>query len=123
MKSLLRLITIGSFSLALVGVAVLLVSDGIHHLQMTPDHAKIGAIPLILIGLSYFSFQLMGRLRGWELAKGLLIGFAFVLWGSEQLMNPCPMVTVMDSMVITVFVVDLAFIIRRHLKRKDKELP
>lgn len=79
MKNFLRLTTIACFSLALVGVAHLLISDGIHHLHMSPDHAKISAILLILIGISYFSFQLMGRLRGWELAKGLSIGFAFIL--------------------------------------------
>lgn len=38
-------------------------------------------------------------------------------------MNPCPAVTVIDSLVSTVFVVDLAFIIRGHLKRSDKEIP
>lgn len=83
----------------------------------------MGALPLILIGLSYMSFQLSVELGRSEKAKGLLLGLAFVLWGTEQLLPPSAWVTVMDSLVITIFVVDLALIIIEHLKRKDHEIP
>ena len=83
----------------------------------------MGALPLILIGLSYISFQLSAERGRSERAKGLLLGLAFVLWGTEQLLPPSAWVTVMDNLVITIFVVDLALIIIEHLKRKDHELP
>ena len=81
------------------------------------------ALPLILIGLSYMSFQLSVERGRSERAKGLLLGLAIVLWGTEQLLPPSAWVTVMDSLVITIFVVDLALIIVEHLKHKDHEIP
>ncbi len=83
----------------------------------------MGAIPLILIGLSYASFQFSTQRPHSERVKGLLLGLAFVLWGSEQLLPPSPWVTVMDSLVISIFVVDLALIIIEHLKRNNHEIP
>ena len=111
------------FSLALLGVVTLLFSDALHHLQFNSSHQQLGAIPLILIGLSYISFQLSARRQRGERVKGLLLGLAFVLWGGEQLLPPNAWVTVMDSLVITIFVVDIALIIIEHFKRKDHELP
>ena len=111
------------FSLALLGVATLLFSDALHHLQFTSRHQQLGALPLILIGLSYISFQLSARRQSSERIKGLLLGLAFVLWGGEQLLPPSAWVTVMDSLVITIFVVDIALIIIEHFRRKDHELP
>ena len=55
--------------------------------------------------------------------KGLALGTAFVLWGAEQLLPPSSLITVMDGLVITIFVVDLSFIIRDHLRRQNDELP
>lgn len=111
------------FSLALLGVATLFLSDARHHLQFNSSHQQFGALPLIFIGLSYISFQLSARRQRGERVKGLLLGLAFVLWGGEQLLPPSAWVTVMDSLVITIFVVDIALIIIEHFKRKDHELP
>jgi hypothetical protein len=123
MTKLLRWLSIILFTLALAGVAVLWLSDARRRLLPAPSHQRIGAAPLMLIGLSYISFQLSGRRRPEERAKGLLLGLAFLLWGSEQLLPPSAWVTVMDSLVITIFVVDLVLIIVEHLKHKDYELP
>ncbi len=83
----------------------------------------MGALPLMCIGLSYISFQLSADRQRGELVKGLLLGTAFVFWGGEQLLPSSSLVTVMDSIVITIFVVDLGLIIVEHLKRKDHEIP
>jgi hypothetical protein len=123
MTKLFRWLSIILFTLALVGVAALWLSDARHRLFPAPSHQRIGAAPLMLIGLSYISFQLSGRRRSAERAKGLLLGLAFLLWGSEQLLPPSAWVTVMDSLVITIFVVDLVLIIIEHLRHKDYELP
>lgn len=123
MEVFFRRFSILLFSIALAGVAVLWVSDALHGLRPDPSHQRIGAAPLILIGLAYASFQLCGRRRTAERAKGLLLGLAFVIWGSEQLLPQSAWVTLMDNLVITVFVVDLALIIIEHLRRKDRDLP
>ncbi len=52
-----------------------------------------------------------------------MLGLAFVLWGTEQLLPPSAWVTVMDSLVIGIFVVDLALIIIEHLNRNNREIP
>ena len=123
MTRLLRWFSTISFTLALAGTAALWLSDASNQLLPTPSHQHIGALPLILIGFSYISLQLSGKRQPVERAKGLLLGLAFVLWGGEQFLPPSEWVTVMDSLVITIFVVDLALIINVHLKRGDQELP
>jgi len=123
MAKLLRWLSILFFILALAGVATLWCSDIRRQFHEAATHQQLGALPLILIGLSYISFQLSGRRHIIEKIKGLLLGLAFVLWGSEQLMPPSPWVTVIDSLVITIFVVDLALIIVEHLRRKDEDTP
>lgn len=123
MATFLRWFSIISFTLALGCVAVLWVSDAQNRLLPTPSHQRLGAFPLILIGISYISFQLCGKRQLAERAKGILLGLAFLFWGSEQLLLPSAWVTAMDNLVITIFVVDLALIIMEHLKRKDHDLP
>jgi hypothetical protein len=46
-----------------------------------------------------------------------------VLWGSEQFLAASRWVTLMDSAVITIFVVDLGLIVLDHLKRNDHQAP
>ena len=118
-----RWLTTLFFLAALVGIAILLVSDGLRHLRFSAAHQRLAAWPLMLIGLSYLSLQLSARRTRGELVKGLLLGLAFILWGGEQLLPPTPLVTVMDSAVVTIFVVDLSFIIVEHLRLKDHDLP
>jgi len=109
--------------LALVGILALLISDVLHQLRFSLVHQRVGSWPLICIGLSYISFQISAKRKQGELIKGMLLGVAFVFWGGEQLLPPTPITTVMDSMVITIFVVDLGLIIIEHLKRKNHEMP
>ena len=123
MAKALRSFSILFFILALIGVAILWFSDARYHLHPSTQHQQLGALPLILIGLSYMSFQLSGGRPILEVVKGLLLGLAFVFWGAEQLMAPSIWVTMMDSLVITIFVADLALIIIEHLRRKDHEMP
>src|SRR5208337_3725907 len=98
MARLFKLLSILLFILALIGVASLWFSDAQHHLHPTPTHQKIGAFPLMLIGLSYICFQFTPGRKTLDRIKGALLGTAFVLWGGEQLLSPGPLVTVMDSL-------------------------
>ncbi len=104
---------------ALVGVVALWVADVSHHLLPGPGHQKMAAVPLMLIGASFVALQWSARGQPVKRLKGVMLGMAFVLWGGEQLLPPSSLVTVMDALVITIFVVDLSFIIETHLKHRD----
>ena len=78
---------------------------------------------LILIGTSYISLQLSANRRWKEKLKGISLGFAFVLWGSEQFLPASRLVTLMDSAVIVIFVVDLGLIILDGLGKGDRGVP
>jgi hypothetical protein len=123
MTKLLRSLSLLLFVLAVGGLIVLLTSDVFHSLRLTSFHQQSSAVALILIGASYISLQLTLKRRWSEKLKGVALGFAFVLWGSEQFLPASRMVTLMDSAVITIFVVDLGLIILDYLKRKDDQAP
>ncbi len=121
MAKLLRWLSTIFFILALTGLVTLLAFDVWNHLRPTPVHQQAGALSLMLIGASYICLQLAAR-RPWsETLKGVMLGVAFLLWGSEQFLSPSVWVTAMDSLVILIFVVDLSMIIVGRLKRKNQE--
>ena len=108
---------------ALAAIAILVASDITHHLAFTYINQQAGALALILIGSSYICIQLSAK-RPWaEMLKGVLLGLAFLLWRAEQLLTASPLVTAMDTAVVTIFVVDLSLIIREHLRRNDHQKP
>jgi hypothetical protein len=123
MTKLLRGLCLLLFLAALGGIVVLLASDIWHALRLTSFHQQAGAAALILIGASYVSLQLGSGRRWNEKLKGIFLGLAFVLWGSEQFLPASRVVTLMDSAVITIFVVDLGLMILDHLKRRSQEAP
>jgi hypothetical protein len=123
MTKLFRCLSIIFFISALAGIATLLTSDMLHRLDLTLLHQRAGSLSLIFIGMSYISLQLSALRRWDELIKGILLGIAFFLWGGELFVPPGMLVTAMDSIVITIFVVDLSLIIVQHLKLKDHEIP
>lgn len=108
---------------ALTAVGGLALSDLEHHLTPSAQHTQYGSAALILIGLSYIALQLSFRRGLEEMLQGLLLGTAFVLWGGEQLLPTSRWVTLMDNLVVTIFVIDLSLIIWEHLQRQDHEVP
>ena len=107
------------FVLALTGVVALLVTDIVHHLSFSPLHAHLDAWPLTAIGLSYIILQFAGNRNRADQVKGIFLGIAFLLWGGEQLVPPSQMATVMDEGAITIFVVDVSFIIWSRISLND----
>jgi hypothetical protein len=108
---------------ALGTIVLLVISDAAHGLRFTALHSRLGAFALIMIGLSHVSLQIVsGRPRG-ELVKGILLGGAFALWGTEQFLPPSRLVTAMDTAVVAIFVVDLAMIILNGLGRAPLRSP
>jgi hypothetical protein len=118
MKSLLRRACVLLFLLALAGIAILWGSDALHAFHLTLFHQQAGALALILIGSSYILLQAVLRPRRTEALKGTFLGAAFVLWGGEQFLAPGPWVTMVDSVVITIFVVDLSLIVVGQLRSR-----
>ncbi len=121
MAKLLRWLSTIFFILALLGLITLLATDVWNQLRSTSVHQRAGALSLMLIGASYVCLQLSSRRRWNEMFKGVMLGVAFLLWGSEQFLSPSVWVTAMDSLIVLIFVVDLSLIIVDRLKRKDPE--
>ena len=121
MAKLLRWFSAIFFILALIGLITLLATDVWNQLRSTPVHQRAGALSLMLIGASYVCLQLSSKRRWNEMFKGVTLGIAFLLWGSEQFLSPSIWVTAMDSLIVLIFVVDLSLVIVDRLKRKDPE--
>lgn len=121
MRKLLRGCSVLLFLLALAGIATLLATDALHGLRLTLFHQQAGAGALILIGSSYIALQLSLRRRRREALKGIFLGAAFVLWGGEQFLPPGRGVTLIDSAVITIFVVDLSLIVIDQVRAKGPD--
>lgn len=102
-------------------MVTLLVSDVINALTLTPLHRRAGALSFMLIGSSYVALQLSLRRPRSEKVKAILLGVAFLFWGSGQFLPPSPCATAMDAAVVVIFVVDLSLIIIESLKRDRYE--
>jgi hypothetical protein len=121
MAKMLRWLSTILFVLALVAMLTLLVSDIWNALTLTALHRRAGALSFMLIGASYVALQLSSRQPWSEKAKAMLLGVAFLFWGSVQFLSPSPWATAMDSAVVVIFVVDLSLIIMESLRRKNYE--
>src|ERR1700722_487890 len=121
MPTLFRWLSTVLFVSALVAMLTLLVSDVVNALTLTSLHRRAGALSFMLIGSSYVSLQLSFR-RPWnERLKTVLLGVAFMFWGSGQFLPPSLWATAMDTAVVVIFVVDLSLIIIESLKRNNYE--
>src|SRR5215472_12625865 len=95
---------------AWVGLVLLVVTDGLHRFQITAAHQHIVGIALLAVGLAFVAFQVGNRRPARDKVKGALLGAAFMLWGGEQLLPACPVVTAMDALVIAFFVADISLV-------------
>jgi hypothetical protein len=121
MATLFRWLSTILFVSALAAMLTLLVSDVWNALSFTAIHRHAGALSFMLIGASYVALQMSSRRRWGEKVKAILLGIAFLFWGSVQFLSPRPWVTAMDSAVVVIFVVDLSLIIMESLKRNKYE--
>ena len=86
---------------------------------MTPLHQQAGAWALIFIGAAYICLQIAIRQSARSRLKGIMLGVAFVLWGTEQFLPAGPLVTAMDSAVVAIFVIDLGLVVADQLRKKE----
>jgi len=97
------------------------VADALNALTITALHRQAGALSFMLIGSSYVALQLSLRRPRSEKLKAILLGMAFLFWGSGQFLPPSHWATAMDAAVVVIFVVDLSLIIMESLKRNHYE--
>jgi len=74
------------------------------------------ALPLIFIGVAFACYQFAIPRTLSQIALGLMVSLAFVMWGSEQFLSNPPIVALIDDMVVLLFVLDLCIVMYRHLK-------
>ena len=102
--------------LAVLGIAALLIFDGLNGLQLTQVHRDLGAWSFMLIGASYVVVLLSSRKSFNAQRKEFALGIAFILWGCEPFVPSGSWATAIDAAVIAIFVIELAAAILARLK-------
>jgi len=103
---------------AFVTAAGILVLDACQLVRPDLPWKIKSALPLIGIGLSYALLQVTLRRRMVELCLGLAVSLAFVLWGAEQFAGLPRIASLMDDVVVFLFVLDLSVVIQGRLREK-----
>jgi len=124
----LRAISVIALGLAVCSAIILATLRLIHCFQpnLLPWSLK-SAIPLILIGIAFASLQFAVLRTRAQILLGLMVAAAFILWGVEQFVSNQSIASLIDDLVVLLFVVDLGIVIYGHLKPGahpvSKELP
>jgi peptidoglycan/LPS O-acetylase OafA/YrhL len=118
MKFICGILSLIFLVVSVASFAVVLWNDIGHGFPYDMNHQRLGSLPFIFIGICFIFFQL--SLRGpWpQRIKGILLGTAFALWGSEIFLPKGNWLTVLDNVVITIFLVDLGMIVVGHFLEK-----
>jgi len=119
----LRAVSAITLALAFIGAAFVLAlhlphsKDFLRHLHVNPPAWSLkSAWPLIFIGTSYFTLLLtLPRTRTQRLL-GFMVCAAFISWGAEQFVPAPEIVSLIDDIIVFVFVLDLSLMIRGNLK-------
>lgn len=103
----------------LAGVAVIaggiLVAGGIAPHLIEVNHRLISAAPLLAIGSAYLILQVLVRQRLTEFIRRLMVVSAFIFWGIDQLLPPSLLARTLGDLVILLYVVDLALVVKEQL--------
>ena len=103
---------------AFATAAGILVLDGCRVVRPDLPWRIKSALPLIGIGVSYALLQFTVPRTRTEFCLSLAVSLAFILWGAEQFMHTAWIISLVDDVVVFLFVLDLGIVIRGHLMRK-----
>ena len=107
--------------LSLVGCVLLLVFDFFPALLPLLTHGPVSALPLLLIGIAYLALQVILRPQLLELLKRVMLASAFILWGIDQLLPMGPVATTIGDIVIVLYIIDLALMMRDALRARYRQ--
>jgi hypothetical protein len=79
------------------------------------------AVPLILIGIAFASFQFAVPRSRIQILLGLIVAAAFILWGFEQFLSNPAVVSMIDDLVVVLFVLDLGIVICGSLREQNRK--
>ena len=114
----LRLMILLGLSASLMALVVLVWGDATHSLDSSLHNRTAGGLSLMCVGAVFMLSQWSDGSSGQIKYKELLLGFAFFLWGSEQLMPPASrFVILMDDLVVLIFVIDLGALVYQRWKQ------
>jgi hypothetical protein len=84
-------------------------------------HSAVSPAPLFLIGAAFIALQVWLRPGLASLVKRGMVALAFVLWGVDQLLPPGGLAITLGDIVVALFVVDLAIVIRQETRGDPDE--
>jgi hypothetical protein len=120
MKFIFGILSLLFLTISVLSFGAVWCSDIRHGFDYDLDHQRLGSLPFIFIGISFITFQLSLPGPWKERIKGLLLGLAFALWGSEIFLPKGNWLTVLDNLVIAIFIVDLGLIVVGHFRASKK---
>src|SRR5271166_6202888 len=107
------------YVLAVICAVVLLIVDSpvSSYLSIPISRAVVEAAPLLFVGIAYLGWLAIDRPGTVDLIKQALIATAFILWGVSLLMPTGPWATFVGAVVISIYVVDLAWLMEGNFRK------
>jgi hypothetical protein len=90
--------------------------DALHWLRPEVTWRVKSALPLIGIGVSYAFLQFTLPRTKREFLLSMAVSLAFILWGVEQFIPVARIASLVDDVVVFLFVLDLGIVIRGRLR-------
>jgi hypothetical protein len=115
--TLLRVLSAIAMLFALACAIGIILLDAAHLLNHALTWHIKSALPLIGIGISYalLVFTLPRTIT--EFCLGLMVSLGFTLWGIEQFIPNPHYASLIDDLVVLLFILDLSIVIRAKLRR------
>jgi hypothetical protein len=120
LAALLRIVSGIALAFAFITAVAIIVLDAVHGFHPDLPWKVKSALPLIGIGVAYAALQFTLPRTLTEFCLSLAVSLAFILWGAEQFVPIPKIASLMDDLVVFLFVMDLGIVVWGHL-RKPRE--
>ena len=115
--TVLRIMSALALAFAFACAAGVLALDALHWVRPDLSWKLKSALPLIGIGVSNALLQFTLPRTRTEFCLSLAVSLAFVLWGAEQFIPEPRFASLVDDLVVFLFVLDLGIVIRGQLRQ------